>query len=77
MCIALLGMFAIGLKVFDGVAVGASIAVVITVAAALTLQPALLSLFGTHVLCRRHRRRLAAGPATVLARPGGTPGPDA
>ena len=59
-CIALLGMFAIGLAVFNGVAVGASIAVVTTVAAALTLQPALLSLFGTRVLGRRTRRRLAA-----------------
>ncbi|MDH2416267.1 MMPL family transporter [Nocardioides sp. CER19] len=60
-CIALLGMFAIGLTVFDGVAIGASIAVVITVVAALTLQPALLGLFGTHVLSRRTRRRVAAG----------------
>ncbi|WP_426514757.1 MMPL family transporter [Dactylosporangium sp. McL0621] len=58
-CIALLGMFAIGLAVFNGVAVGASIAVVTTVAAALTLQPALLSLFGSRVLGRRTRRRPA------------------
>lgn len=60
-CIALLGMVAIGLEVFNGVAVGASIAVVTTVAAALTLQPALLGLFGDRVLSRRARRQLAAG----------------
>lgn len=64
-CIALLGMFAIGLTVFNGVAVGASIAVVVTAAAALTLQPALLSLFGHRVLSRRTRRKLAAGTATI------------
>ncbi len=60
-CIALLGMFAIGLNVFYGIAVGASISVATTVLAALTLQPALLSLFGKRVLGRRQRRRLAAG----------------
>jgi putative drug exporter of the RND superfamily len=67
-CIALLGMFAIGLTVFNGVAVGASIAVVVTAAAALTLQPALLSLFGNRVLSRRVRRRLASGsPVTATS----------
>jgi len=60
-CIALLGMFAIGLAVFNGVAIGASIAVVITVLAALTLQPALLSLFGRRVIARRTWRRVSAG----------------
>jgi RND superfamily putative drug exporter len=64
-CIALLGMVAIGLAVFNGVAAGASITVVVTVAAALTLQPALLGLFGTRVLSRRTRRRLAAGETIV------------
>jgi len=68
-CIALLGMLAIGLKIFDGVAVGASIAVVTTVAAALTLQPALLRLFGNHVLSRRARARLEAGAGTESMSP--------
>ena len=57
-CIALLGMFTLGLKVFYGVGLGASIAVIVTVLAALTLQPALLSLFGHRVLSRRQRRRI-------------------
>ncbi|MBO0845353.1 MAG: MMPL family transporter [Nocardioides sp.] len=61
-CIALLGMFTLGLKVFYGVGLGASIAVIVTVLAALTLQPALLSLFGHRVLARRQRR--AIGHAT-------------
>jgi RND superfamily putative drug exporter len=66
-CIALLGMFAIGLTVFNGVAVGASVAVLITVMAALTLQPALLGFFGARVLSRRTRRRLAAGELAATA----------
>ena len=66
-CIALLGMFAIGLTVFNGVAVGASIAVIVTAAAALTLQPALLSLVGTRVLSRRVRRQVAGGSPVATA----------
>jgi putative drug exporter of the RND superfamily len=57
-CIALLGMFTLGLKVFYGVGLGASVAVVVAVLAALTLQPALLSLFGHKVLSRRQRRKI-------------------
>lgn len=63
-CIALLGMFALRLEVFYGVAVGASLAVVTTMLAALTLQPALLGIFGMRVLSRRQRRS-ANTPAEI------------
>jgi RND superfamily putative drug exporter len=55
-CIALFGMFALGVSIFYGVAVGASIAVLITLLAALTLLPALLGFAGTRVLGRKARR---------------------
>jgi putative drug exporter of the RND superfamily len=64
-CIALLGMFALGVSFLYGVAVAASIAVLFTVISALTLLPALLGFFGTRVLGRKARRRLAAGQLTV------------
>jgi len=64
-CIALLGMFALGVGFLYGVAVAASIAVLFTVVAALTLLPALLGFFGTRVLGRRARRRLEAGQLTT------------
>ena len=63
-CIALLGMFALGVSFIYGVAIAASIAVLFTVAAALTLLPALLGFFGTRVLGRKARRKLAAGDLT-------------
>ena len=63
-CIALLGMFALGVSFLYGVAVAASIAVLFTVAAALTLLPALLGFFGIRVLGRKARRRLADGQLT-------------
>jgi putative drug exporter of the RND superfamily len=64
-CIALLGMFALGVSFIYGVAIAASIAVLFTVVAALTLLPALLRFFGTRVLGRKARRRLAAGELTL------------
>ena len=60
-CIAMLGMFALGVSFLYGVAVAASIAVVLTVVAAETLLPALLGFFGMRVLRRRDRRALAEG----------------
>jgi RND superfamily putative drug exporter len=66
-CIALFGMFALGVSIFYGVAVGASIAVLITLLAALTLLPALLGFAGTRVLGRKARRQLAAGEPTAAA----------
>jgi len=64
-CIALLGMFALGVSFLYGVAVAASVAVLFTVFAALTLLPALLGFFGTRVLGRRARRALADRQLTV------------
>lgn len=62
-CIALLGMLVLRLDFLDGVALAASVTVVLTVAASVTLLPALLSYIGTRALSRRERRRLAAeGP---------------
>ena len=63
-CIALLGMFALGVSFLYGVAIAASIAVLFTVFAALTLLPALLGFFGTRVLGRKARRRLGSGQLT-------------
>ncbi|HEX4521093.1 MAG TPA: MMPL family transporter [Gaiellaceae bacterium] len=70
-CVALLGMFALGVSFLYGVAVAASAAVVLTVAAALTLLPALLGFFGTRVLPRKARRALAAGELTSSDASGG------
>ena len=64
-CIALLGMFALGVSFLYGVAIAASLAVLATVIAALTLLPALLGFMGTRVLGRKARRRLAAGELTT------------
>jgi putative drug exporter of the RND superfamily len=60
-CIAMLGMVALGVSFLYGVAIAASITVAFTVIAALTLLPALLSLFGERVMRRRDRRAIAAG----------------
>ncbi|MFD8865257.1 MMPL family transporter [Streptomyces sp. NPDC059590] len=59
-CIALLGMFAMGMTFLNGVAIAASLSVVFTVAAAVTLLPAMLGVLGMRILSRRQRRRLAA-----------------
>ncbi|TXJ75457.1 MMPL family transporter [Streptomyces lavendulae] len=58
-CIALLGMLILRLSFLNGVAVAASLTVVLTVAASVTLLPALLSYIGPRALGRRERRRLA------------------
>jgi putative drug exporter of the RND superfamily len=59
-CIALLGMLVLRLSFLNGVAVAASLTVVLAVLASVTLVPALLGVIGTRVLSRRDRRRLAA-----------------
>ncbi|MFB7174746.1 MMPL family transporter [Streptomyces sp. NPDC056254] len=62
-CIALLGMLVLRLNFLNGVAIAACVTVVLTVAASVTLLPALLSSIGPRALSRRERRRLAAeGP---------------
>ncbi|MFI1071881.1 MMPL family transporter [Streptomyces puniciscabiei] len=66
-CIALLGMFILRLSFLNGVAVAASLTVMLTVAASITLLPALLSYIGSRALSRRERRRLAEhGPRPEL-----------
>ncbi|MFF8451255.1 MMPL family transporter [Streptomyces leeuwenhoekii] len=66
-CIALLGMLILRLDFLDGVAVAASLTVVLTVAASLTLLPALLAWIGPRALSRRERRRPAGhGPEPEL-----------
>jgi putative drug exporter of the RND superfamily len=60
-CIALLGMFALGVSFLYGVAIAATVVVAFTVLSALTLLPALLGFFGPRILGRRSRRALAAG----------------
>ena len=54
-CIALLGLFALGLSILYGVAVASSLAVATTVLASLTLLPALLGFYGRRVLTRKQR----------------------
>ncbi|MDI3386138.1 MMPL family transporter [Streptomyces sp. B-S-A8] len=66
-CIALLGMLILRLNFLNGVAIAASLTVVLTVAASVTLLPALLSFIGTRALSRRERRALAEhGPQPEL-----------
>jgi len=71
-CIALLGMFTLGVSLLNGLAVAAAVGVACTMLAALTLLPALLGFIGPYVLGRRQRRDLADhGPSgTELGGPG-------
>ena len=65
-CIALLGMFALGVSFLYGLAVAASIGVAFTMIASLTLLPAMLGFIGPKVLSRRQKRNLATnGPRVV------------
>jgi RND superfamily putative drug exporter len=57
-CIALLGLFLVGISFLYGVALAASIAVLFTVATSLTLLPALLGFLGDKVLNRKERQAL-------------------
>jgi RND superfamily putative drug exporter len=59
-CIAILGLIALGVSFFNGMAVATALAVAFTMAASLTLLPALLSLFGLKVLPRRQRAAVRA-----------------
>jgi RND superfamily putative drug exporter len=69
-CIALLGMFALGVSFLYGVAIAASIGVAFTMIAALTLLPAVLGFVGPKILSLRQRQALAASgprdPANVV-----------
>ena len=65
-CIALLGMFALGVSFLYGLAVAASLGVAFTMIAALTLLPALLGFIGPRVMSRKQKRSLRDnGPRVV------------
>jgi RND superfamily putative drug exporter len=67
-CIALLGMFALGVSFLYGLAIAAAIGVALTMIAALTLLPAFLGFIGPKVLSRRQKKELATtGPRVVGA----------
>jgi RND superfamily putative drug exporter len=68
--IALLGMFALGLTFLNGVAVSSSIAVLVVLAASLTLLPALLTFMGHRIgrVGRRRRKRPQAPENQFWAR---------
>jgi putative drug exporter of the RND superfamily len=69
-CIALIGMLVLRVSYISGLGIAAAVTVLLTVAAATTLLPALLGFLGLRVLSRRDRRQLPAdGPA-----PAGTAG---
>jgi putative drug exporter of the RND superfamily len=66
--IALLGQFAVGLSFLDGAAVAATVTVVATMLASLTLLPALLGFIGPRALSRKQRRRIReSGPDTATS----------
>ena len=58
-CVALLGLLVLRLSFLDGMAWASVITVVLTMATAMTLLPAMLGFMGPRVLSRRERRRLA------------------
>jgi RND superfamily putative drug exporter len=63
-CIALCGMFIVGVSVLSGAAVAASISVLFPMMAAQTLLPALNGVLGRRVLTRKQRKALNAGLTT-------------
>jgi RND superfamily putative drug exporter len=69
-CIALLGLCALGISFLYGVAIGTSIAVTLTMVASLTLLPAMLSFLGLKVLPRRKRKAVRAGQVIYTAERG-------
>ncbi len=69
--VALLGMFVVNLSLLTGMAQAAAITVAFTVAAALTLLPALLAMLGHRVLSKKQRTALTSG-VTAQAPPTAT-----
>jgi len=66
-CIALLGMLILGLSFLNGVAVSASLTVLITMLASVSLLPSLLAFQKRRVLSRKERRALDKdGPGPVV-----------
>ena len=64
-CIAMLGMFALGVSFLYGVAIAAAVTVAFTVIASLTLLPAMLAILGRWLPRRRERRALKEGKLTT------------
>lgn len=60
-CIALLGLFVLGLSFLNGVAIAASLTVLVTMVASLTLLPALFGVMKRKVYNRRNRKSIDAG----------------
>jgi putative drug exporter of the RND superfamily len=60
-CIALCGMFIVGVSVLSGAAIAASISVLLPMLAAQTLLPALNGILGRRVLTHKQRKALDAG----------------
>jgi RND superfamily putative drug exporter len=58
-CIALLGMFALGLTFLYGVSLGAAFVVILTMFSSLTLLPAMLGFYGDKALGRRDRQAIS------------------
>jgi RND superfamily putative drug exporter len=69
-CIALLGMFTLGVSFLYGAAVATCVVVACTVTAALTLLPAMLGFFGHRVLTRKQRHELSEGRYGVVEETG-------
>ncbi len=67
-CIALLGMFALGVSFLYGLAVAAAIGVALTMVAALTLLPAMLGFIGPKVMSRKQKRNLAENGPRIVGR---------
>ena len=65
-CIALLGMFALGVSFLYGLAIAAAIGVSFTMIAALTLLPAFLAFIGPRVLSRKQKKDLATNGTRVV-----------
>ena len=60
-CIALLGLFVLRLSFLNGVAIAASLTVLVTMVASLTLLPALFGVMKRKVYNRRNRKSIDAG----------------
>ena len=69
-CIAMLGLIALGVSFFYGLAIGTAIAVSLTMIASLTLLPTLLSFLGLKILPRKQRQAVRLGTYLASSRPG-------
>ncbi|WP_199510884.1 MMPL family transporter [Nucisporomicrobium flavum] len=66
--VSLLGLFVLDISFITGMAIGAAVTVLISVASAITFLPALLGVIGKRVLSRRERKHLAEhGPVVSTA----------